>query len=123
LRHRISVLARNFSSGLEFLRPLALEVLGCANLFLSSWPAPILLDAGTLQSVSINARTHAVRVELAPADPYTSQARLRIEQPAKVAGVSRLVSAMTGAAQERGAWVTPLSDRPTQIDSTDLPAK
>jgi hypothetical protein len=87
----------------------------------------LTLDAGTFQSVSLNPKAHAVRVELAPADPYTSQARLRIEQPAKVAGVSQFVCQMAGAnpaaAQERDAWVIPLSVRPTQIDLTDQPAK
>jgi hypothetical protein len=86
----------------------------------------LTLDAGTFHSVSINLKTHAVRVELSPAD-RTSQARLRIEQPAKVAGVSRFICEMAGThpavAQERGAWVIPLSVQPTRIDLTDLPAK
>jgi hypothetical protein len=85
----------------------------------------LTLDAGTFETVSVNTTTHAVRVELSPADPYTPAARLRIEQPAKVAGVSDFrpaAEAGTGG-MERGAWVIPLSRRATQVELNDLPVK
>ncbi|HEX8464404.1 MAG TPA: DUF5695 domain-containing protein, partial [Abditibacterium sp.] len=47
----------------------------------------LTLDAGTFQEVRLNTKTGAIRVGLSGADAYTPQARLRIEQPAKVAGV------------------------------------
>jgi hypothetical protein len=87
----------------------------------------LTLDAGTFESVSVNTKTHAVRVELSPVDPYTPQARLRIEQPAKVAGVSDFHRDIAGhlpdESQERGAWVIPLSAQSTRVELTDLPIK
>jgi hypothetical protein len=77
----------------------------------------LTLDAGTFESVSVNTKTHAVRVKLSPANPYTPQARLRIAQPAKVAGVSDFH--LAHGQQERGAWVIPLSAKPTQVQLTD----
>jgi hypothetical protein len=82
----------------------------------------LTLDAGAFKSVSVNTNNHAVRVELAPADPYTPQARLRIEQPAKVAGINafhRAGGGDIGAGMERGALVIPLSSQPTQVELTD----
>ncbi|MGA2542693.1 MAG: DUF5695 domain-containing protein [Verrucomicrobiota bacterium] len=84
----------------------------------------LTLDAGAFESVSVNTKTHAVRTELSPADPFTPLARLRLEQPAKVAGVAGFHPAGGLApAQERGAWVIPLSARPTQVDLNDLPVR
>jgi hypothetical protein len=87
----------------------------------------LTLDAGTFESISINPNTHAVRVVLSPADAYTTQARLRIEQPAKVAGVSNFDRDIAGRAsnevQERGAYVIPLSAQSTHIDLMDVPSK
>jgi Family of unknown function (DUF5695) len=87
----------------------------------------LTLDAGTFESVSVNTKNHLVRVELSPADPYTPQARLRIEQPAKVAGVSEfhwdIAGRLPDTARERGAWVVPLSAKSTELDLTDLPIK
>ncbi len=84
----------------------------------------LTLDAGAFESVSVNTKTHAVRVELSPADPYTPQARLRIEQPARVACISEFHPDAGGHGpaleQERGAWVVPLSARPTQVDLTGV---
>jgi hypothetical protein len=79
----------------------------------------LTLDAGTFESVSVNSKTHAVRVELSPAGPYTPQALLRIEQPAKVAGVAEFHPSKPGTAQERGAWVVPLANRAVRFDLTD----
>src|SRR5204863_3568493 len=45
------------------------------------------LDAGTFESVEINLRDHRVRLSLSAANSSTPQARLRIEQPAKVGGI------------------------------------
>jgi hypothetical protein len=49
----------------------------------------LTLDAGTFESIEVNAKTHAVRVGFSPATEQTPQARLRIEQPAKLPGVGK----------------------------------
>ena len=41
----------------------------------------LTLDAGRFQRVSLNFKTHEVRIELCPADAFTPNARLRIESP------------------------------------------
>ena len=57
------------------------------RVYLASRGLWLTLDAGRFETVELNARTGAVRVGLASATPETPQARLRIEQPAKVAGI------------------------------------
>src|SRR6185369_1992352 len=47
----------------------------------------LTLDAGTFETVEVNSRTNAVRVALSPSSTFTPDARLRIEQPAKIPGV------------------------------------
>jgi hypothetical protein len=82
----------------------------------------LTLDAGAFDSVSVNTKTHAVRVELAPSDAFTPQAFLRVEQPAKVAGVAefhRAGGGDTGGHLERGALAVPLSNQPTVVELTD----
>ena len=49
----------------------------------------LTLDAGRFERVEFIPATGAVRVALAPASPDSPVARLRIEQPAAVAGVGR----------------------------------
>jgi hypothetical protein len=78
----------------------------------------LTLDAGTFDAVEVNTRTHAVRVGLSPGTPTTPNARLRIEQPAKVAGVGAY-HPRAALPSERGAFVTPLSKQTTWIDLTD----
>ncbi len=75
----------------------------------------LTLDAGRFESVTLNPKTGVVTVKLEPATEFTKQARLRVEQPAKVAGVGTytLPSSYTS---ERGAWVIPLSSAALQVD-------
>ena len=49
----------------------------------------LTLDAGNFESIEVNTKTHAVRVGFSPAMEQTPQARLRIEQPAKLPGVGK----------------------------------
>lgn len=75
----------------------------------------LTLDAGQFDTVVIQGNT--VRVTLAPADPFTPAARLRIEQPAKVANVGAFAPP-ANATQERGAFVIPLQQAATTIELT-----
>ncbi len=75
------------------------------------------LDAGNFAEIEINTRTSAVRVGLAPADLYTKQARLRVEQPAKVSGIG-LYQTDKKLLSERGATVVPLGRGVTWITLT-----
>ncbi len=78
----------------------------------------LTLDAGTFESIAINTRTHAVRVELSSASPYTPLARLRIEQPAQIKGVETYHLAQR-LAMERGAYVVPLRQNTTWVTLGD----
>jgi hypothetical protein len=78
----------------------------------------LTLDAGTFDSVAVNTRTHAVRVGLSPATPYTPQARLRVEQPAKVVGVGAYHPRQQ-LVKERNAYTIPLKSSTTWIELID----
>ena len=78
----------------------------------------LTLDAGTFDSVAVNTRTHAVRVGLSPATPYTPQARLRVEQPAKVVGVGAFHPRQQ-LVKERNAYTIPLKSSTTWIELID----
>ena len=72
----------------------------------------MVLDAGAVEQVEIAGDT--VRVTLAPATSHAPSARLRIAQPAAVAGVGTISPAVTFAV-ERGAYVIPLGAGPTGV--------
>jgi len=74
----------------------------------------LTLDAGKFERAEFNSETHAVKLIFAPATEYTSDARLRIEQPAKVAGVGSYGPAGEYK-QERGAYVVPLKHGETEV--------
>ena len=72
------------------------------------------LDAGTFESVAFNPSTGAVRLTLSPSNEFTPSARLRIEQPAKVAGTGAYHAAKSYPI-ERGAFVIPLQRTATTV--------
>jgi hypothetical protein len=72
------------------------------------------LDAGQFAGIEINRRTKAVRVGLAPKNPTTKEARLRIEQPSKLGGMFRPAKPLKF---EREAFTLPLE---TQIKWIEL---
>jgi hypothetical protein len=75
----------------------------------------LTLDAGQFQSVELDTMTHAVHVTLGPADPSTPAARLRVEQPAKIAGVGTY--AVSGSpSKERDAYVVTLGATAARVD-------
>ncbi|PYS66747.1 MAG: hypothetical protein DMF69_25170 [Acidobacteria bacterium] len=67
------------------------------------------------ETVEVNTRTRAVRVGLAAAAEFTPEARLRVEQPAKIAdvGTYRPKQSLT---EERGAYVVKLSSKVTWLE-------
>ena len=79
----------------------------------------LTLDAGKFEEVTVNVKTGAVRVGLSSATPETPQARLRIEQPAQVAGSGSYQlhqMARQQFKQEREAFVIPLRRGTTLVE-------
>ena len=75
----------------------------------------LTLEAGKFESVTLNPKNGVVTVILEPATVNTPQARLRIEQPAKVSGVG-VYTMPSGFIAERGASVVSLGSGSTKID-------
>jgi hypothetical protein len=78
----------------------------------------LTLDAGTVDSVEFNAKTGVVRVGLSPATATTGQARLRIEQPAKLSGVGTY-QPRASLKLEREAYTVPLKSGVTWIELSE----
>ena len=78
----------------------------------------LTLDAGNFASVAVNIRTHAVRIGLSAATSYTPQARLRVEQPAKVTGVGTYHPRQQ-LTRERDAYTIPLKSSTTWLELID----
>jgi hypothetical protein len=78
----------------------------------------LTLDAGKFDSVEFNSRTKAVRVELTPQTSDTAQARLRVEQPAKISGVGTYRPEKSFP-NERDAFTIPLGKQSTWVELTD----
>ena len=74
----------------------------------------LTLDAGTFDGVAFNPSTGVVRLTLSPSNAFTLSARLRIEQPAKIAGAGTYHAAKTYTT-ERGALVIPLQRTATRV--------
>ena len=75
----------------------------------------LVLDAGTFERVSLNTRTKEVRISLSPADSFTPHARLRVQQPARIASVGTY-SPRTKLLSERDAFTIPLRRVTTSIE-------
>ena len=73
----------------------------------------LTLDAGTFERVELTP-TGEVVLTLSAATTYTPQARLRVEQPASVAGVGT-IAPVGRYAVERDAWVVPLGSGTTEV--------
>jgi hypothetical protein len=78
----------------------------------------LTLDAGEFDSVEVNSKTGAVRIGLSPATQFTPTAYLRVEQPAKLAGVGTY-HPVESFHMERGACVIPLQKQRTWIELRD----
>ncbi|GGB20578.1 DUF5695 domain-containing protein [Puia dinghuensis] len=72
------------------------------------------LDAGRLVSASYQEVTGAVKLVLEPADAYTPDAYLQVDQPARLPGIGRYV--LKGApAKDHGRYRLPLTASPTEF--------
>ena len=78
----------------------------------------LTLDAGTFGTVEVNTRRHAIRLGLSPATRYTHQAYLRVEQPAKIAGVGTYRPSQR-LTNQRDSYAVPLTSATTWITLTD----
>jgi hypothetical protein len=85
-----------------------------SRLYLAPMGLWLTLDAGRFRQAALDMRTGEVRLTLEPATATTSEARLRIEQPATVgrAGTYRPDAQFR---TERGAYVVPLQAQATEI--------
>ncbi len=79
----------------------------------------LTLESGQFDRLVWNGKTGSLRIALAPSDGFTSQARIRIEQPAQLAGVGHFHLSGTGT-PERGAYVVPLSSAQVWIEVTNV---
>lgn len=74
----------------------------------------LTLDAGTFQGAEFNQKTGEVRLTFTGATPFTSVARLRIEQPGRSGGGKAYAPAIA-LTKERGAFVVPLKGSSTDL--------
>ena len=74
----------------------------------------LTLDAGSISSFEFNIASGVVRIGLAPANQFTSDARLRVEQPTKPRNARRY-HPVHAFKSERGAFVVPLGASTTWI--------
>ena len=75
----------------------------------------LTLDAGTFEKIAIDTKSNNVRVTLSRADHYTSRARLRIQQPARIAKVGTYAP-RGDFVNERDAFTIPLGRSVTMIE-------
>lgn len=75
----------------------------------------LTLDSGIFKDVEINTRSNSVRIAFDPASQFTSEARLHIEQPAKLKGIGTF-HASDSFKLEREDRVVPLTSRETWIE-------
>ena len=75
----------------------------------------LTLDAGSFESLKFDPSSGTVQVGLSAANVATPDARLRIEQPAKVSGVGtyRPTAALKS---DRGTYIVPLETRTTWVE-------
>jgi hypothetical protein len=88
-----------------------------ARVYIASLGLWLTLDAGKFESIEVNPSTGRVRVELARATEATPTGLLRIEQPAKVNGVSSY-RPVPPLQSQRGAYVVPLQKETTWLEVT-----
>lgn len=88
------------------------------RVYLAPYGLWLTLDAGTFDTVELHPKTGVLRVGLSPSNQFTPEARLRIEQPAKVVDVGQFRPA-TQLKVERGAYVIPLKKKVSWLGLSD----
>jgi hypothetical protein len=73
----------------------------------------LTLDAGTFDALEFDPSTRIVRVGFSKASDFTSEARVRVEQPDKTGASTYHPQLQTK--MERGAYVMPLSKETTWV--------
>lgn len=74
----------------------------------------LTLDSGKFRRIHFDTKTGVVHIELDAKDQFTPDARLRIQQPAKIAGIGAYQPA-AAYSMERKAYVVPLSTGATEV--------
>jgi hypothetical protein len=85
------------------------------RVYLAPYGLWLTLDAGTFEKLELNTKTGVMRVALSSSDQFTPEARLRIEQPAKIPGVGEF-HPTTQLKVERKTYVIPLSKTLTWLE-------
>lgn len=85
-----------------------------SRIYIAPYGLWLTLDAGKFESVELDSKTGEVRVQLSPADEFTSTARLLVDQPGKLKGVGNYAPVVT-LRKERGAYVVPLGTTLTEV--------
>jgi hypothetical protein len=85
------------------------------RVYLAPFGIWLTLDSGNFQSVELNPKTRSVRVGLSPSDQFTSEARLHIEQTAKLKGIGTFRPSASFKL-EREDYVVPLSQQEIWIE-------
>jgi hypothetical protein len=90
-----------------------------SRVYIASLGLWLTLDAGNFEDIEVHTKTGVVRVNFSAATPFTSSARLHVEQPDGVkAGTYRPVKTL---ASERDAWIVPLAKEITWIELAPHP--
>ena len=76
----------------------------------------LTLESGKFDSVGLNPQTRTLRIGLAARTRFTPQARLRVEQPAKVPGVGMYRPSAETVKANRDAYEIPLGASTTWVE-------
>jgi hypothetical protein len=85
------------------------------RVYIAPYGLYLTLESGRFERVEIDPASGGVRVTLAAATQAEPRARLRLEQPARVAGVGAYAPTVSFAS-ERGAFVVPLGANATVVE-------
>jgi len=88
------------------------------RVYLASYGPWLTLEAGTFEGVEVNPRTNVIRIGLSPRTADTPQARLDVEQPAKITGVGTY-HPRSSLKKERDASVISIKPVTSWIELTD----
>lgn len=88
------------------------------RMYVASLGLWLTLDSGKFDSLEVDSQGGSVRIGLSGATSFTSSARLRIEQPAKLQDVGSYRPSKQFQV-ERGAYVIPLSNKTLWVELSD----